>query len=229
MNLLCGRLTHFPMDRDEIIQVTTEYVRERLAGETTGHDWWHIERVRALACRLAREEGADLFVVELAALLHDIADWKFQNGDLEEGPRQATEWLEGCGVDRDGIDHVSSIIGTLSFKGAEVATPMATIEGEIVQDADRLDALGAIGIARAFAYGGSHQREIHDPEVEPESHHSFESYRSGNSTTINHFHEKLLLLEERMNTAAAKRLAAGRHSYMRSFLDRFHKEWEGES
>jgi uncharacterized protein len=217
------------MDRDKIIQVTADYVRDRLSGEATGHDWWHIERVRVLARRLAREEGADLFVVELAALLHDIADWKFHDGDLQAGARQAADWLDSCGVDCAVIDQVSEIVRTLSFKGAEVPTPMATLEGKVVQDADRLDALGAIGIARAFAYGGYRQHEIHDPGRAPEEHDSFESYRDGDNTTINHFYEKLLLLQERMNTSAARRLAAGRHSYMKTFLDRFHKEWEGDS
>lgn len=217
------------MDRAEVIQKTAEYVRGQLSGEATGHDWWHIERVRVLAGRLAREEGADPLVVELAALLHDIADWKFHGGDLQAGARQATKWLEECGVDDAVIAHVSDIVATVSFKGAGTPTPMATLEGRVVQDADRLDALGAIGIARAFAYGGFREREIHDPDRAPERHDSFESYQADSGTTINHFHEKLLLLIDRMNTDAARRLAAGRHSYMKSFLDRFHKEWEGES
>ena len=217
------------MERAEVIQKTAEFARQTLSGDTTGHDWWHIERVVVLARRLGREEGADLFVVELAALLHDIADWKFHDGDLEAGPRAAAAWLERCGVEAQVIDHVSNIVGTLSFKGATVPTPMATLEGQVVQDADRLDALGAIGIARAFAYGGSRGRDLYDPEIAPESHDSFAAYQRSDSTTINHFHEKLLLLADRMNTSAARRLAASRHSYMKSFLERFRKEWEGES
>lgn len=217
------------MDRRVIIERTADFVRDRLAGEATGHDWWHVDRVRVLARRLGEEEGADLFVVELAALLHDIADWKFHDGDLEAGPRAAAAWLEECGLEGEVIEQVRDIVGSLSFKGAQVPTPMASLEGQVVQDADRLDALGAIGIARAFAYGGSRQREIHNPEVGPESHSSFAAYQSSGSTTINHFHEKLLLLAERMNTASARRLATGRHSYMKSFLERFQREWHGRS
>lgn len=217
------------MDQAAIIQRTADYVREKLSGDATGHDWWHIERVHVLSRRLGLEEGADLFVVELAALLHDIADWKFRDGDLEAGPQEVAAWLEQCGVDGSVIEHVRDIVRTLSFKGANVPTPMATLEGQVVQDADRLDALGAIGIARAFAYGGSQTREMHNPERSPERHNSFEAYRNSDSTTIQHFHEKLLLLADRMNTRAARRLAAGRHSYMKSFLNRFDREWEGES
>ncbi len=217
------------MDRSEVIRRTADFVRGRLAGDSTGHDWWHIERVRALALRLAREEGADRYVVELAALLHDIADWKFHDGDLERGPGEATDWLESCGVDEEVIQHICEIIGSISFKGAGVPTPMATLEGRVVQDADRLDALGAIGIGRAFAFGGAHGRPMYDPEVAPGHHDSAEAYLQSGSPTIHHFHEKLLLLVDRMNTEAGRRLAAGRHSYMKSFLNRFHQEWEGES
>ena len=217
------------MDQEKIIRRTADHVRRELSGDATGHDWWHIQRVRVLALRLGREEGADLFVVELAALLHDIADWKFQDGDLEAGPRQAAAWLAKCGVERTVIERVRAIVGSLSFKGAEVESSMATLEGQVVQDADRLDALGAIGIARAFAYGGSRQREMHNPNRTPESHASFEAYRDSDSTTVNHFHEKLLLLADGMNTDTARRLARERHDYMESFLDRFHSEWEGES
>jgi len=217
------------MDQKAVIERTADFVRDRLSGEATGHDWWHIERVRVLARRLGLEEGADLLVVELAALLHDIADWKFHDGDMEAGSREATAWLEDCGVEATVIEQVSAIVGSLSFKGAQVPTPMATLEGEVVQDADRLDALGAIGIARAFAYGGHRQRQLYNPDIAPESHESFDAYRDNSSTTINHFHEKLLLLMDRMNTGAARRLAASRHSYMKSFLERFRREWEGES
>lgn len=217
------------MDRRAIIERTAEFVRGRLTGEATGHDWWHIDRVRVLARRLGEQEGADLFVVELAALLHDIADWKFHDGDLEAGPRETAVWLENCGLEEELIEQVCDIVGSLSFKGAQVPTPMATLEGQVVQDADRLDALGAMGIARAFAYGGSQRREIHNPDIGPEGHSSFEAYQSSRSTTINHFHEKLLLLADRMNTGAARRLAMDRHSYMESFLERFQEEWEGKS
>ena len=217
------------MDREEILRGTEEFVRGELSGDATGHDWWHVDRVRVLAKRLGREEGADLFVVELAALLHDIADWKFHDGDTEVGPRAAAAWLTDCGIEEEVTDHVCDIVGTLSFKGAGVPTPMATLEGQVVQDADRLDAIGAIGIARTFAYGGAKGRPIHDPEEAPRENADFDTYSKSNSSTLNHFHEKLFLLKDRMNTESARRLAAGRHSYMKSYLDRFLNEWEGES
>lgn len=217
------------MNRAAVVERTQEHVRKMLHGDTSGHDWWHIQRVRKLALRLGKEEGADAFVVELAALLHDIADWKFYQGDPEAGPRVAAAWLEECGVDSSVSEHVCSIIREISFKGSGVPTPMESIEGKVVQDADRLDALGAIGIARAFAYGGHQGREIHNPDVEPESHETFDAYRESAGSTINHFHEKLLLLEERMNTDAARRLAEARHEYMEGFLEQFHREWSGES
>lgn len=217
------------MDQAEILRRTEEFVREELAGDASGHDWWHIDRVRVLAKRLGREEGANLFVAELAALLHDIADWKFHDGDTEIGPRAAAAWMTDCGVERDVVDHVCDIVGTLSFKGAAVPTPMATLEGQVVQDADRLDAMGAIGIARTFAYGGAKGRQIHDPDEPPRDNADFETYLRSNSSTVNHFHEKLFLLKDRMNTESARRLAAGRHSFMKSYLGRFISEWVGES
>lgn len=217
------------MDPSVVIERTQEHVRKMLRGDSSGHDWWHIERVRRMALYLGEQEGADPFVVELAALLHDIADWKFYQGDPEAGPRVAAAWLEDCGVDSSVIEPVCSIIREISFKGSGVPTPMGSIEGEVVQDADRLDALGAIGIARAFAYGGYRGREIHNPDVEPESHETIDDYREGTGPTINHFHEKLLLLRERMNTNAARRLAEGRHEYMEGFLAQFYREWSGGS
>jgi uncharacterized protein len=217
------------MDRAAVVERTQEHVRRMLHGDTSGHDWWHIERVRQMALRLGEQEGADPFVVELAALLHDIADWKFYQGDSEAGPRVATAWLEECGVDNAVIEHVCAIIREISFKGSGVPTPMASIEGDVVQDADRLDALGAIGIARAFAYGGHQGHEIHNPDVESESHETFDAYRASAGPTINHFHEKLLLLAERMNTEAARRLAKGRHEFVETFLARFDREWSGDS
>mgnify|MGYP001818514695 CR=1 FL=1 len=217
------------MNQQDVIQRTADFVRQRLSKDSSGHDWWHIDRVRNLALALGRQEGADLFVVELAALLHDIADWKFHDGDLEAGPREAAAWLESCDVEQRVIDQVSQIIGSLSFKGAGVPTLMTTLAGQVVQDADRLDALGTIGIARAFAYGGSEHREMHNPETSPKQHESVAQYRRSESTTINHFHEKLLLLAERMNTDTARRLAGERQAYMESFLERFAAEWEGRS
>lgn len=209
----------------EIIRQTEQHVRGLLTGEGTGHDWFHIERVRRVALAIGREEGADLIVVELAALLHDVADWKFAGGDERAAPRATREWLSAQGAPASLIEHVASIVAGLSFKGAGVATPMATLEGRVVQDADRLDALGAIGIARTFAYGGHKGQPIHDPAISPQPHATFEAYKRGGGTSINHFHEKLLLLADRMNTAAGKRLAAGRHQYMEQFLTQFDAEW----
>jgi uncharacterized protein len=212
----------------DVVAQSAAHVRQLLANDSSGHDWWHIERVRQLALQLAQGEGADRFVVELAALLHDIADWKFHDGDTDLGPRRADAWLSGLGVDRATIDHVCQIIRQVSFKGAGVTTPMSTLEGQIVQDADRLDAIGAVGIARAFAYGGHAGRAMYDPEVPPETHASFAAYRKNSGPTINHFYEKLLLLKQRMNTSAGRRLAEQRHAFMERFLEQFHAEWKGE-
>lgn len=211
-----------------VLEKTKEFVRKQLEGEGTGHDWWHIYRVHRLACSISATEKADLYIVELAALLHDIADWKFHNGDETAGPRIARKWLHTMGVEEHLIEHVCDIIATLSFKGAGVQTPMTTIEGMIVQDADRLDALDAIGIARCFAYGGSRNGQvIHDPTLQPHMHSSFAAYKTSRTTSINHFYEKLLLLKERMNTITAKNIAEKRHHVMKDFLDIFHLEWEG--
>lgn len=216
------------MNERDIIQKTTDHVRGLLSGEGSGHDWFHVERVRNVAARIALEEKADLFVVELAALLHDVADWKFAGGDHDAGPRAAREWLMSLGVPQQSIEHVADIIASLSFKGAGVETPMKTIEGQCVQDADRLDAIGAIGIARAFAYGGHKGRAMYDPAIPPELHASFEEYKKNTGPTVNHFYEKLLLLKERMNTPTGKRLAAERHLVLEEFLDEFFAEWVGK-
>jgi uncharacterized protein len=212
----------------QVLEQTAEHVRQLLAGDSSGHDWWHIERVRAMALAIGRGEGADLYVVELAALLHDIADWKFHGGDDALGPQRASEWLAGLEVEPAVIEHVAEIVRQVSFKGAQVATPMRTLEGQVVQDADRLDAIGAIGIARAFAYGGHAGRALYDPDVPAEGHASFEAYKKNSGPTINHFHEKLLLLKDRMNTGTARRLAEGRHQLMVDFLQQFHAEWNAE-
>ena len=216
-----------PSDRCELIRRTAEHVRRTLTGEPSGHDWWHVHRVWKNALAIAREEPADRFVVELAALLHDLSDRKLNGGDITRGPKVAREWLAAQGVDEGTIAHVCEIIADLSFKGAGVPTPMRTREGQVVQDADRLDAIGAIGIARCFAYGGHKGRLMHDPEQRPDLHASAESYYANQGTAINHFHEKLLLLSERMNTEAGRRIAQGRHSFLEQFLARFYEEWEG--
>jgi uncharacterized protein len=213
--------------QQKIVSAAEQLIRQTLAGDSSGHDWWHIDRVRNVALRLAKEEGADLFVVELAALLHDIADWKFHAGDDTQGPQQARAWLTNQGVAAEVVEHVAEIIATLSFKGAGVPTPMRTKEGAVVQDADRLDAIGAIGVARAFAYGGHRGRPMHDPDCPPESHASFAAYKKNSGPTLNHFYEKLFLLKDRMNTAAAKRLALARHAYLEQFVEEFLAEWEG--
>lgn len=215
--------------KTDTLAATEAFARAKLEGEGTGHDWWHLHRVREIALRLAREEGGcDLEVVELAALLHDIDDWKF-SGDEKAASRAARAWLESIGAPEATIAHVCEIADTISFKGAGVPTPMRTKEGMVVQDADRLEALGAIGIARAFAYGGAKGQELHSPDIEPRPHASFEAYKKGTKTTINHFHEKLLLLKDRMQTEAGRRLAAERHRYMEEFLARFGAEWDGKA
>ena len=216
------------MNERDIIQKTTDHVRGLLSGEGSGHDWFHVQRVCRLALRIGREERADLYIVELAALLHDVADWKFAGGDHEAGSHAARRWLHSLDVPPDVTDHVCDIIACLSFKGAGVETPMRSLEGQCVQDADRLDALGAIGIARAFAYGGHKGRLLYDPTIPPQPHASFEAYKKNTGPTINHFYEKLLLLKDRLNTITAGRLAAERHAFMESYLQQFLAEWNGE-
>lgn len=213
------------MNNALMIEQTAVHVRNLMSGDSSGHDWWHIHRVWHNALYIAERESADSVVVQLAALLHDIGDWKFHEGDDTVGPRLAREWLTGLKVDEATIAHVSAIIANLSFKGAGVEAPKLSVEGQVVQDADRLDAIGAIGIARAFAYGGSKGRAMHDPDEAPTLHTSFEQYKANTGTTINHFHEKLLLLKDRLNTSTARALAEGRHAFMVAFLRQFEAEW----
>ncbi len=216
------------MNEEAVLKKTEEYISNKFSGEGSGHDWWHICRVRNLAVRIAAGENANLFVVQLAGLLHDIADWKFNDGDFNAGPELAREWLEKLQVGEEIISQVCEIIKGVSFKGAGVTAKMTTTEGMIVQDADRLDAIGAIGIARTFAYGGHRGQEIYNPDVRPEWHESFEEYKNCTGSTINHFYEKLLLLKDLMNTETARKIAVERHRYMEHFLDRFYKEWDGK-
>lgn len=211
--------------QQQIIDRTAEFVRGQMAGDSSGHDWWHVWRVWQNSLFISRNENADRFVTELAALLHDIADWKFHDGDESAGPTAARAWLSEQGVDESVIEHVCTIVATVSFKGAGVATPMQTLEGKIVQDADRLEAIGAIGIARCFAFGGAKGRLMHDPEDPPELHSSFDDYKKKSGPSINHFYEKLLLLKDRMNTETGLQLAAQRHEVLESFLRQFHAEW----
>ncbi|MGE0760595.1 MAG: HD domain-containing protein [Pirellulaceae bacterium] len=216
------------MDASQLVAATADYIRERMAHDASGHDWWHVHRVWQMARQLASGEPVDMLVVELAALLHDIADWKFHGGDETAGPRAARLWLASQSADEPIIDHVCTIIADLSFKGARVATPTRTLEGAIVQDADRLDAMGAIGIARAFTYGGFRGRPLYDPACPPQLHDSFAAYQKKSGPTINHFYEKLLLLRDRLNTPAARRMAAERHAYLEGFLRQFFAEWGTE-
>lgn len=216
------------MNKKIIIQKTADYAKKTLEGEGSGHDWWHVYRVWKMAQKIAKKEKADMFVVELATLLHDIADYKLYGGDEEIGPRTAAKWLKSLNVDENIINHITQIMRDASFKGARVKSKMKTLEGKIVQDADRLDAIGAMGIARTFAFGGHMKREIYNPNVKPYMHKSFKEYKTGESHTINHFYEKLLLLKDLMNTRTAKQIALGRHKYMEEFLKKFFKEWEGK-
>ena len=215
------------LTQQEIIDKTAAHVQFLLSGEGSGHDWWHILRVRNNAKTIAASENADLFIVELAALLHDIGDHKFHNGDETVGPRMAAEWLRNLQVQDEVINHITSIINELSYKGAGTTSEMQTIEGRIVQDADRLDAIGAIGIARTFAYGGHKNREMYNPTIPPEMHDTFEAYKNSTAPTINHFYEKLLLLKDRMHTQTAKQMAQQRHAYMEAYLEQFFAEWNG--
>lgn len=223
-------MTQNLLSQEEIINKTVTFVKNKLSGEASGHDWWHIFRVWNNAKLILKtEKNADRFTVELASLLHDISDWKFNNGDTTVGPKIAKEFLKSIDVEEKTISQVCEIISTISFKGANVKTPMKTLEGEIVQDADRLDAIGAVGIARTFAYGGYSGNEMYNPEIKPAIHNCFEDYKKNKGTTLNHFYEKLLLLKDRMNTKSAKQIAQNRHSYMENFLTQFIDEWNGKA
>ncbi|HZB31614.1 MAG TPA: HD domain-containing protein [Streptosporangiaceae bacterium] len=216
------------MRREEVIERTVHYVRNELYAESSGHDWWHVDRVRRLAMTIAEREAADAYVTELAALLHDISDYKLNGGDLERGPQIAFDWLRQLGETKECATAVSDIIANISFKGAGVACSMSTIEGMVVQDADRLDALGAIGVARAFAYGGFAGQPMHDPALRPRLHETLEDYLNRKGTTVNHFYEKLLLLKDRMNTETGRRIAERRHAVLAGFLQEFLDEWDGK-
>lgn len=213
--------------KDELISFVADDVRARMSGDSS-HDWWHVWRVWQAARRIAAEEGVDSPAVELGALLHDIADWKFYDGDETVGPRVAGEILAAHGVDPEIAEEVRDIVATISYKGAGVATPMRTRAGAIVQDADRLDAIGAVGIARCFAYGGHRGRALYDPDDKPVLHADKDAYKNSASASVNHFYEKLLLLKDRMNTPAGRRLAEARHRYLESYLEEFFAEWNGE-
>lgn len=211
-----------------LIEKTRKYVQDSLQGETTGHDIHHALRVEKTALHIAKKEGGNLLIVSLAALLHDIADWKFHNGNIKLSSKLAEDWLSKSDLPKKVVRHVGEIILHISYKGSGVATPMKTLEGKIVQDADRLDAMGAIGIARAFAYGGAKSRPLYDPKEPPVQHKNFNAYKNSKSHTINHFYEKLLLLKDRMWTKTARKIAQKRHGFMENFLKEFYSEWEGK-
>lgn len=205
-----------------------EKIADQFAGDSSGHDLPHIQRVLNLARQIQEVEGGDLLVIEIAAVLHDISDHKFNGGLLNEGGRVARQLLVSEGFEMEIIDRVCSIIDKVSFKGANTETEELDLEAMIVQDADRLDALGAIGIARTFAYGGFKGQPMYDPDIQPVLHQDFKSYAKGKTTSINHFYEKLLLLKDRLNTETAKRIAEERHNFMVAFLEQFKKEWENK-
>ncbi|MDX1751979.1 MAG: HD domain-containing protein [Salinimicrobium sediminis] len=213
------------MDKEQIIAETTEFVQQKLKDAEGGHDWFHIQRVLKNAREIAAGEDVNLFVVELGALLHDIADYKFHNGDETVGPKIARDFLERKKVSETVIQHVENIINWVSFKGGNEHQTFNSPELQVVQDADRLDALGAIGIARTFNYGGFKNRPLFDPDIKPNLNMSKEEYKKSTAPTINHFYEKLLLLKDRMNTNTGKKLAAERHEFMEHFLKEFYEEW----
>lgn len=209
------------------IQQTINYVKQELKGAEAGHDWFHIERVYNNALHLLKSEKANEQVVILGALLHDIADSKFYNGDETIGPKKAHAFMTKIGIAEDVKEQVIKIIENISFKGGSFERNFSSKELEIVQDADRLDAIGAIGIARAFQYGGFKNRVIHDPEEKPKFNMTKEEYKKHTGSTVNHFYEKLLLLKDLMNTQTGKQIAENRHQYMEDFLQQFSNEWEG--
>jgi uncharacterized protein len=211
-----------------LIDNTILFVKQQLENAEGGHDWFHIERVYKNALLIAKEEDCDLTVVKLAALLHDIADSKFHGGDETIGPKTARTFLESQNVSEDIILHVIAIIENISFKGGNFEKTFASKELEIVQDADRLDAIGAIGIARTFNYGGFKNRPLYNPNIQPKLNMSKDEYKNNEAPTLNHFYEKLLLLKDKMNTETGKKIAKKRHDFMVHFLAQFYAEWDGE-
>ncbi|MBS1138782.1 MAG: Metal-dependent phosphohydrolase, subdomain [Proteobacteria bacterium] len=212
----------------ELVSRVAAHIKAKFQAESSGHDWYHINRVWHLARQIAEKEGASLEVAELGALVHDIADWKFHDGDDSVGPREAERLLQKEGAAPDVIEQVVDIVATISFKGAGVQTAMRTLEGNCVQDADRLDAIGAIGIARCFAYGGHAGRLMYDPNEPPVMHATAEAYKASKGHSLNHFYEKLFLLKDRMNTPTGLALAEERHQFMQEYVRRFLDEWGTE-
>lgn len=216
------------MSPEKIIKATTSFVKETLTDAEGGHDWWHIFRVCQLAKHIGQTEKVDMLIVELGALLHDIADAKFHEGDESIGPKKARAFLESLDIDNQIIIHIEKIITNISFKGGKEKRTFSSLELDVIQDADRLDAMGAIGIARTFNYGGFKNRELYNPNIIPNLEMSKEEYKNSTAPTLNHFYEKLLLLKDRMNTTTGKTMAHHRHHYMKEFLNEFHSEWNGE-
>lgn len=212
-----------------LIALTIAYVKEQLEGAEAGHDWWHIHRVFTLACRLGEAERADMLVVQISALLHDIADAKFHGGDEEVGPARAAIYLAGTDLEPARQQHVVDIVRYLSFKGGFNEGKFYSLEYAVVRDADRLDAMGAIGIARTFHYGGFRNRPLYDPAISPVQYANREAYKGSTAPTFNHFYEKLLLLKDGMLTESGKRLAEGRHAVLQAYVDQFLAEWHGEA
>ena len=218
------------MTNTQIIEETIAFVKEILKGAEGGHDWFHIQRVFKNTLLIAKDEKVDVLVVSLGALLHDIADAKFNGGDETVGPKMASEFLKSLEVDKKIVDHVVKIIENISYKSSLDSKKLFTSkELQVVQDADRLDAIGAIGIARAFNYGGFKNRELYNPEIAPNLQMTKEEYKKSKAPTINHFYEKLLLLKDKMNTESGKKLAEKRHEFMLDYLEQFYKEWNGNA
>ncbi len=209
------------------IEKTIAFVKSKLKHAEGGHDWFHTQRVLNNAILIAKGETVDVFLVQLGALLHDIADSKFHNGDETVGPKVAREFLMQLNVDSAIIEHVIKIIENISFKGGNEPQQFKSPELDVIQDADRLDALGAIGIARTFNYGGFKNRALFDPEIKPNLKMTKEEYKASNDPTINHFYEKLLLLKDKMNTKTGRQIAEERHLFMEAFLEQFYDEWDG--
>jgi uncharacterized protein len=210
-----------------LIEDTLAFVKEGLSEAEAGHDWWHTYRVWQNAKHIGKQENANMIIVELSALLHDIADAKFYDGDETIGPETARAFLATKGVDESVIEHVVNIIRHMSFKNSLEGTAWSSPELLVLQDADRLDAIGAIGIARAFSYGGFKGRAFYDPEIPPNLNMTKEEYKKSAAPTINHFYEKLLLLKDKMNTSSGRKMAEERHRFMELYLEQFYKEWEG--
>jgi uncharacterized protein len=213
------------MNRSKIIQKTAEFIAHEFELDSSGHDWFHVDRVRRLALRIGQTEGSEPFITEMGALLHDLDDWKLTVTE-SHFPVKAKKWLDDMHVEEEVAILILRVIEDVSYQGAGTETPARSVEAAVVQDADRLDAIGAIGIARTFAYGGHKNRLIYDPSVAPVMHSDFQSYKNSTAPTINHFYEKLLLLKDRMNTTTAISIAGQRHRFMENYLEQFFIEWE---